>query len=147
MGNIGSQANQIHCHVVGASLRRDQSCSALWTVHDGTKAVPHKADVMSYYMRLSESSFDKVHALSGQRGAYFELRNNDQPGPDSRSLTEALHRVKTTDEGLTIGRLGTKYGIRCLIKHEEELRKQLCSNKPCVQCSVWKVSPDDCGRF
>eukprot|EP00438_Fugacium_kawagutii_P011669 Skav222265 [mRNA] locus=scaffold2459:8971:29084:+ [translate_table: standard] len=115
-----------------------------WTSLDGSKAHPEKAAVLSLYMRLPESNFDVVHELSGSCGVYFEPRHKEQPGPDDRfavvwltsGLSETVHRVKAIDECITVCRLGSKYGVRCLVKHQEEVHKSLCPNKPFVKCSI-----------
>ena len=55
------------------------------------------------------------------------------------TLTDALHRVKTIDHALAACRLGSKYGIRCLVKHEEQLHRVLCPSKPFVACAIKEV--------
>lgn len=116
-----------------------------WHALDGSKTYPPKSDVLSVYFRVPESSFHIIHTQSGVNGVFFEPRNGDQPGPDSRyavvwmpqcALAEVLHKVKTVDEGIAAYRLGTKYGIRCLVKDHEDLHRILCPSKPFVQCAV-----------
>lgn len=43
------------------------------------------------------------------------------------------------DKALAVCRLGTKYGIRCLAKHQEELHRTLNLKKPFVGCTVKQV--------
>eukprot|EP00435_Cladocopium_sp_Y103_P045090 s956_g12.t2 len=116
-----------------------------WHTLDGTKSAPHKAEVLSVFFRVPESSFTGLHVLSGTSGVFFEPRHTDQPGPDPRyavvwmapcTLAEVMHRVKTVDEGLAACRLGSKYGIRCLSRDQEALHKILCPNKPFVRCDI-----------
>eukprot|EP00438_Fugacium_kawagutii_P009960 Skav225760 [mRNA] locus=scaffold3552:72471:77522:+ [translate_table: standard] len=117
----------------------------LWRSHDGNKTTPTKADVLSIYLRVPESSFNELHLSSGARGTFFEPRNKDTPGVDpafaviwipKASLSDALHRVKTLDNCLAVCRLGLKYGIRCHSRHQEDLHAVLCPAKPYVQCTV-----------
>ena len=54
-------------------------------------------------------------------------------------MNDALHRVKTIDQALAACRLGTKYGLRCHVKHEELLHKAVCPSKPFVACAIKEV--------
>eukprot|EP00435_Cladocopium_sp_Y103_P050608 s158_g15.t1 len=119
-----------------------------WHGHDGAKHPPAESDVLSVYLRVPESSFDQLHRASGTHGCFFEPRCDDQPGPDTQfaviwlpqsSLADVMHRVRTVDRCLAVCRLGQKYGIRCLEKHQEELHQALCPNKPFVSCAVKAV--------
>ena len=122
-----------------------------WHLLDGSKANPNKADVLSVYLRIHESSFDTVHRASWHRGVFFEPRNADTPGPDERfavvwlpqtSLGDAAHRVRTVDHCIAVCRISPKYGIRCLSKHQEELHQQLCPEQAfCLLCCESSVSP------
>ena len=78
-------------------------------------------------------------------GTFFEPRNADQPGPDESyaavwapqwNASEVQHRVRTVDHCLAACRLGNKYGIRCLAKHQESLHGQLHPGKPFVHCAI-----------
>lgn len=119
-----------------------------WHGHDGSKATPAKAEVLSLYIRIPESSFDTIHLASGSHGFFFEPRNASTPGPDESyvviwlpqfTLGDVLHRVRTTDHCITVCRLGLKYGIRVQSKHHEEVHQQLCPQKPFVVCAVKAV--------
>ena len=119
-----------------------------WHALDGSKASPQKADVLSIYFRVPESSFRTLHGQSGVHGVFFEPRHSDKPGPDERyavvwlppcSLSEALHRVKTIDEGIAVCRHGSKYGIRCQAKDQEDLHKAISPNKPFVSCAIKQI--------
>eukprot|EP00435_Cladocopium_sp_Y103_P015513 s1799_g3.t2 len=119
-----------------------------WHGLDGSKQPPAKAEVLSVYIRIPESSFDTLHLASGAHGAFFEPRNADQPGPDEVyavvwtpqwNLGEVLHRVRTVDHCLAACRLGTKYGIRCLSKHHEALHSLLHPTKPFVPCAIKEI--------
>eukprot|EP00438_Fugacium_kawagutii_P013811 Skav210602 [mRNA] locus=scaffold234:31140:35777:- [translate_table: standard] len=119
-----------------------------WHYLDGRKATPAKADALSIYFRTPESSFNTLHQLSGTHGVFFEPRESGKPGPDPKyaivwtsgsGLGDVLHKVKTIDVGIAVCRLGSKYGIRCLTKDQEELHRSLNPNKPFVQCSVKMV--------
>ncbi len=119
-----------------------------WHTLDGHKTNPGKAAVLSLYIRLLESNFNSVHSLSGQHGVFFEPRCSDSPGPDPRfaviwlpqaNLQEALHRVRTNDHLLTVCRLGSRYGVRCLAKHEEAQYRALCPGKPYVKCEIKEI--------
>ena len=119
-----------------------------WHKLDGAKAQPNHADVLSIYIRVPESRFHQLHVASGTFGIFFEPRKTDVPGPDQTfavvwvagiTLTDALHRVKTIDHALAACRLGSKYGIRCLVKHEEQLHRVLCPSKPFVACAIKEV--------
>lgn len=116
-----------------------------WAMHDGSKSQPAKAEVMSVYLRVPESSFDALHIASGHSGVFFEPRQKDSPAPDNRyaviwipqtSLVDMAHRVKTHDDCLAVCRLGTKYGVRCLSKNHEALHAMLAPNRPFVKCAV-----------
>lgn len=116
-----------------------------WHTLDGAKIALPKADVLSVYFRVPESSFASLLVLSGTSGVFFEPRHSEQPGPDPRyavvwmapcTLAEVMHRVKTVDEGLAACRLGTKYGTRCLVKDHEALHQAICPNKPFVKCNI-----------
>lgn len=128
------------CEETGIESGLVDSWGFLWRSHDGAKTTPTKADVLSAYVRIPESS--------GFRGAFFEPRNSETPGVDSTysviwlpkaSLADAVHRVTTLDSRVAVCRIGTKYGVRCLAKHQEELHTLLCPEKPFVQCSVKNV--------
>ena len=119
-----------------------------WHKLDGAKTQPHQADVLSIYIRVPESCFHQLHVASGTFGIFFEPRKTDVPGPDQTfavvwvagiTLNDALHRVKTIDHALAACRLGSKYGIRCLVKHEEQLHRVLCPSKPFVACAIKEV--------
>ena len=119
-----------------------------WHTLDGQKTTPLKAAVLSFYIRTLESNFNQVHLLSGQHGVFFEPRRVDSPGPDPAysviwlqrsSLKEALHRVRTDDHLLTVCRLGSRYGVRCLAKYEEAQHKALCPSKPYVKCDIKEI--------
>ena len=116
-----------------------------WHTTDGTKTAPSKATVLSVYLRVLESNFNSIHSLSGQSGVFFEPRSNDSPGGDPQysviwlpqlSLADVQHKVRTHDQLIAVCRLGHKYGVRCLAKHEEALHKELCPAKLFVKCSV-----------
>eukprot|EP00435_Cladocopium_sp_Y103_P058324 s1171_g20.t1 len=47
-----------------------------------------------------------------------------------------MHRVRTVDHCLAACRLGHKFGIRCLAKHQEALHSQLHPGKPFVHCAI-----------
>ena len=119
-----------------------------WHTTDGTKVPPGKASVLSVYIRVLESNFNTVHALSGQAGVFFEPRANATPGGDPNfsaiwlphaSLADVQHKVRTHDQLIAACRLGNKYGVRCLAKHEEVLYKELCPAKPFVKCTVREI--------
>ena len=119
-----------------------------WHKHDGAKAQPHQADVLSIYIRVPESCFHQLHVASGTCGFFFEPRRTDVPGPDQNfavvwiagiTLNDALHRVKTIDQALAACRLGNEYGLRCQVKNEEQLHKAVCPSKPFVACAIKEV--------
>lgn len=119
-----------------------------WHALDGSKTPPPKSDVLSIYFRVPESSFRALHVLSGTHGVFFEPRHSDKPGPDDRyavvwlplcTLSEAMHRVKTLDEGIAVCRLGSKYGIRCLVKDQEDLHRIVNPTKPFVSCNIKQI--------
>lgn len=119
-----------------------------WHTLDGQKTSPQKATVLSFYVRVLESNFNQVHLLSGQSGVFFEPRCTDKPGPDPHyaviwlqhsSLKEALHRVRTNDHLITVCRLGSRFGVRCLAKYEEAQHKALCPGKPFVKCDIKEI--------
>ena len=124
-----------------------------WATYEGGKAQPEKAQVLSVYIRVPESSFAGLHGLSGLDGVFFEPRSSDTPGPDPAyavvwgpqlSLQDGFHKTKTQDICLAVCRLGHKIGLRCLKKHQEELHKELCPHKPFVNCGVtgtYRVEP------
>ena len=104
-----------------------------------------KLRFLSVFIRIPESNFDQLHQASGTKGFFFEPRHPDLPGPDDTyavvwtpqlSLSEVQHRIRTVDHCITACRLGTKYGVRCLAKHQETLHGILCPNKPYVACAV-----------
>ena len=116
-----------------------------WHGYDGSKMPSEKAEVLSVYIRIPESSFEYVHQSSGFKGFFFEPRNADAPGPDDKyavvwvpqlKFGEAMHRARTLDHCIAVCRLGHKHGIRCLAKHQEALHSALCPNKPFVDCPV-----------
>eukprot|EP00438_Fugacium_kawagutii_P020260 Skav218155 [mRNA] locus=scaffold4591:37336:49156:+ [translate_table: standard] len=117
-----------------------------WHTTDGSRVAPAKATVLSVYFRVPESSFQTLHNASGQNGVFFEPRHPDRPGPDDRyaivwlspshTLADALHKVKTIDEGIAVCRLGNKYGVRCLAKDQEDLHNALSPGKPFIQCAI-----------
>ena len=89
-----------------------------------------------------------MHGLSGTHGCFFEPRGTDVPGPDptyaviwmpKSSLNDALHKVRTVDNILAVTRLGAKYGVRCLSRHEEALHQELRPDRPFVQCEIKEV--------
>ena len=71
--------------------------------YDGSKMPSEKAEVLSVYIRIPESSFEYVHQSSGFKGFFFEPRNADAPGPDDKyavvwvpqlKFGEAMHRAR-----------------------------------------------------
>ena len=119
-----------------------------WHNLEGQKTTPPKAAVLSFYLRVLDSNFNQIHLLSGQCGTFFEPRRTDSPGPDPKyaviwlqrsSLKEALHRVRTNDHLITVCRLGSRYGVRCLAKHEEAQHRELCPGKPYVKCDIKEI--------
>ncbi len=119
-----------------------------WNTLEGQRTTPPKAAVLSFYLRILESNFNQVHLLSGQHGVFFEPRRTDSPGPDPHfaviwlqrsSLREALHRVRTDDHLITVCRLGSRYGVRCLAKYEEAQHRALCPSKPYVKCDIREI--------
>ena len=119
-----------------------------WSKLDGSKSVPGKADTMSVFLRIPESSFNALHGASGTDGVFFEPRNPDAPGSDQTysmiwlpqaSFQEVSHKVKTYDHCIAISRLGSKYGIRCLSRHHEELHKELKPQVPFFECQVKEI--------
>ena len=144
-----------HCSLFHPSLEEEGVESGLvdvwafrWHGLDGSKQPQAQAEVLSVYVRVPESSFDQVHRSSGTQGVFFEPRSSDSPGPDDAfaviwvpqiGLSDAQHRVRTLDHCVAVCRLGLKYGIRCLVKHQEELHKTLCPSRPFVHVSVKAV--------
>lgn len=51
-------------------------------------------------------------------------------------MQDVSHRVKTVDACLAACRLGNKYGVRCLTRHQEEVHAELVPNRPYVKCTV-----------
>eukprot|EP00435_Cladocopium_sp_Y103_P031561 s1432_g8.t1 len=143
------------CPLFHPSLEEDGVESGLldvwafrWHGLDGSKQPHEKAEVLSVYLRVPESSFDQLHRASGTFGVFFEPRSANSPGPDEAfaviwvpqiGLSDALHRVRTLDHSIAVCRLGLKYGIRCLVKHQEDLHQALCPSKPFVHCAVKAV--------
>ena len=140
------------CELFHPSIEEDGIESGLidvwgfnWHKLDGAKVPPGKAEVWSVYVRVPESSFNTLHVASGHCGVFFEPRLPDGPGVDAayavvwvpqHTLCDIQHRVKTNDFALAACRLGSKYGIRCLAKNQEELHKSLNLKKPFVGCAV-----------
>ena len=124
-----------------------------WSRLDGSKTTPAKADTLAVYFRVPESSFDKLHVASGHQGVFFEPRQTSTPGPDERyaviwipqaGLQDVFHKIKTQDLALAACRLGSKYGIRCYARNQEQLHKALQLKKPFVNCTVkyvYRVEP------
>ena len=119
-----------------------------WTKLDGSKATPKDADVMSVYLRVPESAFAYLHCQSGVEGTFFEPRDSSSPGTDPNysivwlpqaTLADVVHKVKTHDQCLAPCRLGSKYGVRCLSRHQEEVHKELKPQTPYVSCTVKEV--------
>lgn len=119
-----------------------------WAKLDGARQPPQQAAVFTVYIRVPESSFNQLHIASGTGGVFFEPRKKDSPGQDDRfaviwlpqfTLSEVQHRIKTHDSALTVCRIGSKYGIRCLIKYQETLHKDLEIRKPFVPCSIKEI--------
>eukprot|EP00438_Fugacium_kawagutii_P001787 Skav235966 [mRNA] locus=scaffold592:118205:122734:+ [translate_table: standard] len=151
--------NQL-CEHFHPSLEEEGAESAIidvwgyhWHMLDGVKATPSNAAVLSLYLRVLESNFEVIHALSGTAGTFFEPRCTDKPGPDPQyaviwipksTLKEAQHRVRTLDPAIAVCRLGSKYGVRCLAKHEATVHQDLRPDRPFVQCvvsEVYRVEP------
>ena len=152
------------CELFHPSIEEDGIESGLidvwgfnWHKLDGVKVSPGKADVWSVYVRVPESSFNTLHTASGHCGVFFEPRLPDGPGVDAafavvwvpqQTLSDIQHRVKTNDFALAACRLGSKYGIRCLAKNQEELHKSLHLKKPFVGCivkQIYRVEPLQAG--
>lgn len=143
------------CELYHPSIEEDGIESGLidvwgfnWHKLDGVKVPPGKAEVWSVYVRVPESSFNTLHIASGHCGVFFEPRLPDGPGVDAsyavvwvpqHTLSDIQHRVKTNDFALAACRLGSKYGIRCLAKNQEELHKSLNLKKPFVGCTVKQI--------
>ena len=124
----------------------------VWGIHwnslDGPKQSPEKAAVLSMYLRIPESSFNTLHNSSGFHGAFFEPRCSDAPGPDANyavvwlpqsTLKEVMHKIRTEDECLAACRIGSKYGVRCMAKHHEEVHATLLPAKPFIACAVTAI--------
>lgn len=123
-----------------------------WHRLGGSKVNSDKADLLSLYIRVPESNFTALHVASGFFGVFFEPRRKDAPGPDplytvlwilQQSLADNQRGVKTHNLALAACRLGSKYGIRCLAKHQEELHRSLNLKKPFVSCSVKQINSID----
>ena len=119
-----------------------------WMKTDGAKATPANAEVMSVYFRVPESSFVSLHSASGTDGVFFEPRCQDSPGADpafsvvwipQATMPDIMHKVKTHDHCLAACRIGTKYGVRCQAKYQEEVHNELRPQVPFVHCAIKEV--------
>ena len=119
-----------------------------WMKTDGAKATPVNAEVMSVYFRVPESSFVSLHSASGTDGVFFEPRCQDSPGADpafsvvwipQATMPDIMHKVKTHDHCLAACRIGTKYGVRCQAKYQEEVHNELRPQVPFVHCAIKEV--------
>eukprot|EP00438_Fugacium_kawagutii_P032762 Skav206031 [mRNA] locus=scaffold1314:405963:416245:+ [translate_table: standard] len=136
------------CEEIGVESAVLDIWNFFWHRHDGSKVSPGQADVLSVYIRVLESNAEPVHALSGSHGCFFEPRLTESPGPDPNfsviwlpkcNLKEAIHKVRTHDQLVAVCRLGMKYGVRCLARHEKAMNQELRPDKPFVQCDIKQV--------
>ena len=149
-----------HCGKYHASLEEEGVESGIidvwgirWNKYDGSKQNPERAEVLTMYLRVPESSFTALHHSSGISGTFFEPRGTETPGPNDKysvvwlpqmGLKDAMHLVRTDDTCLAVCRIGMKYGVRCLARLHKEVHESLLPAKPFIDCAVnhiYRVEP------
>ena len=121
-----------------------------WYNSGGTQVSAQKATSFSVMVRTPATASDGLLALSGKDGFYSELREDQLDSPRfaviwlKQDHAGALHLLQTQPHALHLARLHSKYGLRCLKKHEAVLRAALFPDQPFVECEVtfiYQVGP------
>ena len=146
-GCSGCQLYHPSCEETGIESGLLDVWGFLWRTHDGTKTTPQRADVLSVYLRIPESSFATLHQASGTQGTFFEPRCKDAPGVDTNfaviwipkaTLSDAVHRVKTVDNCLTVCRIGMR---------NTKKSSMHCCAQPSHMSNVWSKPHTDLSHF
>ena len=122
-----------------------------WLNENGTGVAAANASSFSVMIRTPESAADGILRLSGQEGLYTELREDASLTPSKfvviwtkLNFEDISHSLRTIPQALHITRLQSKYGLRCLRKHEGDLREVLFPGQSFVACDVkmlYQVGP------
>ena len=113
--------------------------SRSWQSIRGKKCSPKESDQFQVLLRVPKFCVNQLQGLSGSNGLYIEPRRDDGRGPaedsmmiwlQSGTLEDALHKSRTVERVLAIGRFGLKYGIRVLHKDAESTHAKLNPEEP-----------------
>ena len=113
-----------------------------WFNADGKNIGAPHADSFSIMVRTPAGAVESILNLAGKEGFYAELRESADSSPTyaviwlKGSLADAQHILQVQVHALHLTRLHQKYGVRCLKKHEEALRKIIYPDTPFVACDV-----------
>ena len=113
-----------------------------WFNAEGKGVSPTQSDSFSIMIRIPTNAVTPILNLAGRDGFYPELREaKDAPAIYAviwvkGALADAQYHLQTQPHALHLTRLFMKYGLRCLKKHEESLRKALFPDEPFVSCAV-----------
>lgn len=113
--------------------------SRSWQTIRGKKCTPQESDQFQVLLRVPKICVNQLQGMSGSFGLYIEPRRDDGRGPSADSmmiwlqsgtLEDALHRARTVERVLAIGRFGLKYGLRVLHKDAESTHAKLNPEAP-----------------
>ena len=113
-----------------------------WFNADGKGVSPSNSDSFSIMVRTPTSAVKPILELAGRDGFYPELR--EASGDNTTyavvwirgALEDAQYHLRTQAHAMHLTRLFKKYGLRCLKKNEEALRRALFPDEPYVSCKV-----------
>ena len=122
-----------------------------WLNEHGAGVAAPKASSFSVMIRTPETAVDGILRASGQEGFYTEVREDASQTPSKYvvvwtrlNFEDISHSLRTIPQALHIARLQNKYGLRCLRKHEGELREVLYPGQPFISVDVkviYQVGP------
>ena len=113
-----------------------------WHGASGGSSTPVSAASFSVMVRTPLAAVEAILGLSGRDGFYTELREDSAAPPKYGTIwlkadfAEAEHLMRTQQHALHLIRSYSRYGLRCLKKHELDLRKELFPETPFIDCEV-----------
>ena len=105
-----------------------------WVTHRFERVRPDQASVFIVNLRLEASKMQEVLQKSGDKGIYVEPRAAHGRGqnqeyavtwlPKSTTAAEAKVACQTSPHPATLARVGTRYGLRSDVYHQQAMHRQ-----------------------
>ena len=105
-----------------------------WVTHRFERMKPERATLFIVSLRLEASKLQDTLQKSGDDGVYVEPRASHGRGQNpeyaitwlhkSTTLSEAKLARQTSQHPATLARVGTRYGLRSDVYHQQEMHKQ-----------------------